>query len=45
MGELIFTIAYGSALIVMGFITRGFLKKMEQQSSQPSKPKKVDKAV
>ncbi|MEB2298847.1 hypothetical protein LAV72_04305 [Lysinibacillus xylanilyticus] len=45
MGEFIFTIAYGSSLIVLGFITRGYLKKMEQQASQPTLPKKVDKAV
>lgn len=31
MGELIFSFAYGGALIVMGFITRGFLKKMEAE--------------
>ncbi|MEY9970686.1 hypothetical protein ABH966_001050 [Lysinibacillus sp. RC46] len=45
MGEFIFTIAYGGSLIVLGFITRSYLKKMEQLASQPTIPKKVDKAV
>lgn len=29
MGELIFSFAYGSALIIMGLVTRLFLRKME----------------
>lgn len=29
MGELIFSFAYGGALIIMGFVTRFFIKKMD----------------
>lgn len=32
-GELIFTIVYGSALVVMGFVTKGFLRKMKAESN------------
>ncbi len=39
MGELIFSFAYGSALIVMGLVTRFFLKKMD---TERSKVKSVD---
>lgn len=34
MGELIFTICYGGAMIVMGFVTRAFVVKMEREVSQ-----------
>lgn len=30
MGELIFSFVYGGSLIVMGLVTRMFLKKMEK---------------
>lgn len=32
MGELIFSFVYGGSLIVMGFVTRFFLKKMEKEN-------------
>lgn len=31
MGELIFSFAYGGALIFMGFVTRFFIKKMDAE--------------
>ncbi|MCZ2257342.1 hypothetical protein [Sporosarcina sp. G11-34] len=34
MGELIFSVCYGSSLIVMGFVTKGFLKKMEREARE-----------
>ncbi|MER1987342.1 MAG: hypothetical protein ABS948_15770 [Solibacillus sp.] len=30
MGELIFTFAYGGSLIVLGFVTRFFIARMEK---------------
>lgn len=37
MGELIFTICYGGALIVLGFITKASLMRMEREVSQIEK--------
>jgi hypothetical protein len=42
MGELIFSFAYGSALIIMGFITRFFLKRMEVEARQREGVEKIE---
>jgi hypothetical protein len=34
MGELIFSVVYGGSLIVMGFITRLFINKMDAGSQK-----------
>ncbi|MER2089692.1 hypothetical protein [Sporosarcina sp. JAI121] len=31
MGEFIFSFSYGGALIVMGFVTRFFIKRMDAE--------------
>lgn len=42
MGELIFSFAYGSALIIMGLVTRFFLKRMEAGSPATKSTKSIE---
>lgn len=45
MGEFIFTVGYGGALIVVGVITHFLLKKMEREGKKQDKQTNEGKVV